>query len=62
MVCKRCKGKVFLDRQYTSIEHIETFCILCGDRKFYHPPRDSMEGRWLLLREKSRAKSTTTSL
>ena len=62
MKCDKCKGKVFIDRQYSSSDHIETSCIGCGKRKFYHPPQDSREGRWLLLNEKYRAKSTITSL
>lgn len=60
--CKRCKGKVFIDRQYNSIMHIETYCIRCGDRKFYHPPQESVDGRWLLEKELSRAKFTIVSL
>jgi hypothetical protein len=53
---------VFLDRQYTAINHIETFCVSCGDRQFYHPPENSKEGRWLLQKEKLRAKVTMTNL
>ena len=60
--CIRCNGKIFIDRQHTSESHIETYCIGCGDRKFYHPPQNSREGRWLLLKEKYRAKNTITSL
>lgn len=36
--CKRCKGRVFVDRVFTSHDHLETFCIRCGERKIYHPP------------------------
>lgn len=60
--CKKCNGRVFVDRQYTSTDHIETFCVMCGHREFYHPPTQSQEGKWLLQKEKSRAKSTITSL
>ena len=60
--CKKCKGRVFVDRQFNSVMHIETYCVRCGDRKFYHPPQDTTEGRWLLLNEKFRAKNTITSL
>ena len=60
--CKRCKNRIFIDRQYTTIEHIETYCIGCGDRKFFHPPDNSSEGKWLLQKEKLRAKYTITSL
>jgi hypothetical protein len=62
MLCKKCNGRVFIDRQYSNIDHIETFCILCGKRNFFHPPSESLEGRWLLEKEKSRVKRTMTSL
>jgi hypothetical protein len=62
MLCKRCKGKVFVDRQYSSVMHLETFCVICGDRKFFHPPEQSSEGLWLLEKEKLLAKSTITTL
>jgi hypothetical protein len=62
MTCKKCGGRVFVDRQYTSVDHLETFCILCGTRNFFHPPSQSLEGRWLLEKEKSRVKNTITSL
>jgi hypothetical protein len=62
MLCKKCGGRVFVDRQYTSVDHLETFCILCGTRNFFHPPSQSLEGRWLLEKEKSRVKNTITSL
>lgn len=60
--CKRCKGRVFVDRQYTAIDHVETSCIVCGDRVFYHPPLETSEGQWILQKEKSRAKHTITNL
>ena len=60
--CKKCSGRMFVDRQYTNSDHIETYCIRCGNRKFFHPPSQSQEGRWLLLKEKSRAKSTIANL
>ena len=62
MFCKKCNGRVFIDRQYSSVDHIETFCIMCGTRRFFHPPDQSGEGRWLLAKEKLLAKSTITSL
>jgi len=60
--CLKCRGRMFIDRLYTSLDHIETFCIVCGSRKFYHPPRDSKEGQWILQLEISRANSTIMSL
>lgn len=60
--CKKCKGKIFIDRQYSQINHLETYCIACGLRTFYHPPAESKEGKWLLEKELLRAKLTITSL
>ena len=60
--CKKCKGRMFVDRQYSSIDHLEIFCISCGSRRFLRPPAESEEGRWLLQIEKLRAKTTITSL
>lgn len=36
--CKKCKGRIFVDRVFTSYDHLETFCIVCGARNIYHPP------------------------
>lgn len=36
--CKKCKGKVFVDRVHSSHDHLELFCIICGNRKMFHPP------------------------
>jgi predicted nucleic acid-binding Zn-ribbon protein len=60
--CNRCSGRVFVDRQFSNSDHIETSCIVCGDRKFYHPPSATKEGQWILQKEKSRAKHTITNL
>jgi len=60
--CKKCKGRTFVDRQYSSAQHMETYCMVCGMRKFFHPPAESEEGRWLLAKELSRAKSTIAKL
>jgi 5-methylcytosine-specific restriction endonuclease McrA len=62
ILCKKCKGRMFIDRQYSSTDHMEIYCVRCGSRKFFHPPKESQEGQWLLVREKFRAKSTITSL
>jgi len=60
--CKKCKGRVFVDRQYSSTQHLETYCLVCGERQFYHPPTESEEGKWLLAKELFRAKFTITKL
>ena len=53
---------MFLDRQYTTVGHLETYCMSCGNRNFFNPPTSSAEGSWLLKREVSRAKATMSSL
>jgi hypothetical protein len=60
--CLKCNGRMFIDRQYTTIDHIETFCMICGTRNFYHPPSSSSEGTWLLTQERLRAKNTMMPL
>jgi hypothetical protein len=60
--CTRCKGRMLIDRQYSSIAHLEIYCITCGRRKFFHPPSNSKEGSWLLQKEILRAKTTIVSL
>ena len=53
---------MFVDRQYTEINHIEIYCMLCGMRFFFHPPSHTLEGQWLLKREQLRAKNTMSHL
>jgi hypothetical protein len=53
---------MLLDRQYSSEMHLETYCISCGFRKFFHPPAQSQEGSWLIAMEQARAKYTITNL
>jgi hypothetical protein len=54
--CEKCSKRMFVDRQYSNIDHLETYCICCGSRTFYHPPSSSKEGKWLLQVEILRAK------
>lgn len=60
--CNKCYKNMFVDRQYNTVGHIETYCLYCGSRRFFHPPEDSEEGRWLLKKEQQRAKDTISSL
>lgn len=57
MNCKKCKGKLFIDRVHSAHDHIETFCINCGARTMYHPPSKFGEfGLWLEKMEMAQAK------
>lgn len=52
MKCKKCAGRLFLDRVFSDNMSFETFCILCGDRKFVK--KDSELGKWLQKQETAR--------
>lgn len=52
MNCRRCKGRVFLDRVFTDNKNFETYCVLCGDREFV--PKNSEFGQWLSKMESGR--------
>ena len=60
--CEKCKGRMFVDRLYTTADHVEIFCVICGARTFFHPPQGSEQGRWILQKELLRAKNIITSL
>ena len=53
---------MFIDRTYSSPMHLESYCLTCGYRKFFNPPQDSEEGRWLIKKEQQRAKATMSQL
>ena len=52
MNCRKCNGRVFLDRVFSDNKNFETYCILCGDRKFVH--KDTELGKWLEKMETER--------
>lgn len=61
--CKKCCGRMFVDRVYNSMNHIEIFCINCGTRKFYHNSfKDDKDALWILAMEIKRAKQTISKL
>jgi len=60
--CSKCKRRMFVDRQYSRAEHLEVFCLTCGNRKFYNPPSASSEGIWLLQKEILKAKNTISQM
>jgi len=62
LLCNRCNGRMFIDRIFSEHSHMETFCIICGNRKFFNPAQNYEEGRWLLKKEQLRAKATIASL
>ena len=62
LICSKCKSRMFIDRTFSSVNHLEVYCLTCGSRKFLNPPENSKEGRWLLKKEQLRAKATISPL
>ena len=52
MNCRRCTGRVFLDRTFSDNKNYELYCILCGDRQFVS--KDTELGKWLDKKERER--------
>lgn len=52
MNCKRCEGRVFLDRVFSDNKNFELYCIMCGDRRFVS--KDTELGKWLEKMERER--------
>jgi hypothetical protein len=46
---------MFIDRAFTETNHMETFCIRCGARTFYHNfDKTNGEAAWLWQMEKKK--------
>lgn len=52
MKCRRCNGRIFLDRVFSDNKNFETSCIICGDRRYIG--KDTETGEWLAKKEKER--------
>ena len=49
---------MFIDRAFSEYNHMETFCIRCGYRKFYHDfSKTDGESAWLWQMERMRMKA-----
>ena len=47
--CKKCTGRVFVDRVYAQTLRVELFCVMCGKR--WMIKRDNRFGAWIAKRE-----------
>jgi hypothetical protein len=47
--CKKCKGRVFVDRVYSQNLRVELFCIMCGKR--WMVKKDNRFGAWVAKKE-----------
>jgi hypothetical protein len=59
MVCKRCNGRVLVDRVFTTETHVELFCFACGKRwSLSHPLNLGAFALWLWKKEKNYMKKS----
>jgi hypothetical protein len=56
MECRRCNGRVFLDRTFSDNKNYELFCLLCGDRRFVS--KSTELGKWLQVKERKRMQAS----
>lgn len=60
MTCKKCGGRVFVDRVFSQKLHTELFCIMCGKRWMLNKHMNAL-GKWVEEIEKEHAKSLSIS-
>lgn len=54
MICKRCGGKVLVDRSLCEDIHVELYCIICGKRwSLRHPKNHGAFALWVQKKEKT---------
>lgn len=51
MWCKKCQGRVFIDRVFSQKLRIELYCLACGKRWFVKKDGNAF-GQWLNNQEK----------
>ena len=60
MWCRKCSGRVFVDRVFSQKLHVELFCIMCGKRWMINKETNRF-GRWLEKRDREYAKNFSIS-
>ena len=60
MWCKKCDGRVFIDRVFSQKLHAELFCILCGRRWMVNKETNAL-GRWLDQKDRELGKEYSIS-
>jgi hypothetical protein len=60
MTCKKCQGRVFVDRVFSQKLHVELFCIMCGKRWMINKTVSGL-GAWLEKVEEAHAKNLSIS-
>lgn len=42
MKCKKCKtGRIFVDRVFSEKDHVELYCLQCGERKMVNKKKNA---------------------
>lgn len=59
--CRKCNGRVFIDRAFSTQIRLEIYCINCGKRWFVKRDENAF-GIWLSEKEKKFEKKFGTSL
>jgi predicted nucleic-acid-binding Zn-ribbon protein len=63
LTCKKCSAKMFVDRVFLTVDHLELYCLKCGRREMYHNPSNFDERiQWIMKVEKTRAKRSGNPL
>lgn len=60
MTCKRCNGRVFVDRVFSQKLHMELFCLMCGRRWMLNKDTNPL-GKWLEKLETTKQKDLSIS-
>lgn len=60
MTCAKCNGRVFIDRVFSQMLHMELFCCMCGKRWMINKATNSL-GKWLEKHDQTLAKNSYTS-
>lgn len=56
MWCKKCNGRVFVDRLFSQKLHLELYCIMCGKRWMINKEM-SRFAKWLDKKEQDHKKN-----
>lgn len=52
LTCGKCSGRMFVDRAYSSKDHLEIFCMTCGKREIFdHITKFGERVKWIMAME-----------
>ena len=61
--CSKCEGRMLVDRVFSSYDHLELYCLVCGKREIFNKPESSGDiPKWIMRAEKLRLKMIGNSL